>query len=689
MEQPRDEPPTHVPPCGSWPSPLSADLVAAGGVKIEGVAVRGDEVWWLEVRPREQGRAVLVSSSNGDRLPAPWSARSRVHEYGGGAWWFGHHDVYFVDASDQAIHRLTIEQGGGSSGDVGRLSAPAPDGWQWRFADGREHPNGSLVICVRETHRPGDDEHGEPDNEIVAIATDTTGGGQPVVLVSGPDFVAAPRLSPDGRHLSWLQWDHPNMPWNETELVVAPLQDDNGRPGLGPPVVVAEGVSVCGPEWTSDGRLVYSTDADGYWNLRSWSGTESGEPLTRLTDGEIGLPAWAFGQQRWVELGDGRLAVVVTREAVDSLAVIEADGRLRAVPGFGPVNGLEAGYPVAIGSAITAGPSGPSTVAAVMATPTGLPQVSVIDVDSGAVTVVRPSAQLAVERQWLSVPRPIWFDSNGRSTHAFFYPPAPAMTQPGDDEGPGEKPPLIVIGHGGPTAHTGPELSLKVQYWTSRGFAVVDVNYAGSTGFGREYRRTLDEMWGVVDVDDCVNAAAHLVAEGLVDGRRLAIRGSSSGGLTVLTALIRSDRFAAGVSLYGVADLNALIAETHKFEARYLDRLIGPYPEELARYEARSPLNQAQAITTPMLLMQGTEDMVVPPAQSEAVVAALEGNEVDHLYVTFEGEGHGLRRAESIVTSLELELWFYGQVFGFEPADDVTVPDHAVGRGFGLTAPES
>ena len=673
-------------PCGSWRSPISAELVAAGGVRLEAVGVRGDDIWWLETRPSEQGRSVLVSALAGDRLEAPWSARSRVHEYGGGSWWFGRDHAYFVEAADQAVYQMSL---GRSSVEAAptpqRVSPPAPDGTEWRFADGREHPEWPIVVCVREAHEHAVTGHQEPANELVALPVasdiDQVPGARPQVLVTGPDFVSAPRISPDGSYLSWIQWDHPNMPWNETDLMVAPLVGQDGSVVLGPTTTIASGVSVCGADWTADGRLVYSTDADGFWNLRWWSADESEGDLTDLTGAEIGAPAWAFGNRRWAELADGRLVVVVTRDAVDTLAVVEPGGLVRPVPGFESAADLGASTPVAIGSIAAAGPG---EVCVIAASPTGLPEIARVHIDSGSVTVVRSAAALDIDGDWLSVPESIWFESDGRPTQAFFYRPASAMERPIDADGSIEKPPLIVIGHGGPTAHNGPELSLKIQYWTSRGFAVVDVNYGGSTGFGKQYRDRLHHEWGDIDVDDCINAATHLASLGLVDRERLAIRGSSSGGLTVLAALIRSNLFAAGVSLYGVADLMALAADTHKFESRYLDWLIGPHPEELARYADRSPINTVDSITTPMLLMQGTEDRVVPPSQSEAVVAALAANGVDHVYAVFEGESHGFRRADSIITSLELELWFYGQVFGFDPADAVEAPAHIVGRGFGL-----
>lgn len=647
---------------GSWPSPITADLLAAGGVGVGTPSVRDDEIWWSELRPTEGGRSVIVVKRPGeaapvDRLAPPFSARTRVHEYGGGAWWLGATDAYFANWDDQRLYRLPAD------GDPEPLTPEPSVPAGWRYADGQEHPEGGWLVCVREDHH-GD---GEAVNEIVAVPLDGAGAADAQVLVTGPDFVSSPRFSPDGRWLSWVQWHHPDMPWDRTVLCAAPVFA-NMR--IGNTQVVAGSadgppVSIHGAAWTADGGLVYSSDASGYWNLHRWSpegGSE--EAITALDGAEIGGPAWVFGTQHWTELDDGRIAVVVTTDAVDTLAVLDpATGEPVAVdtPGLTVIGGLS--------------PAGPGGVALVGTGPATLSTVITIDVDSGAATTVRPADDVGVDPAWFSTAESIRYPSGGRESNAFFYPP----TGPGLAGLDGELPPLIVAGHGGPTAHAGSGLNLKIQYWTSRGFAVVDVNYGGSSGFGRAYRDLLLGTWGIVDVEDCVNAASHLVDAGRVDGDRLAIRGGSAGGFTVLAALEQADIFAAGTSLYGVADLTALATDTHKFESRYLDGLIGPYPEREDLYRERSPINHTELLSSPLLVLQGLEDEIVPPNQSEAIVAALADKGVPHAYVAFEGEQHGFRRSENIVRSFEVELWFYGRILGFTPADAIEAPDGAVG----------
>lgn len=672
---------------GSWPSPIKAATVAAGGTGVGSAIAHRSDVWWSELRPTEAGRVVLVSrSADGsitDRLPAPFSARTRVHEYGGGAWWPGADGIYFANWADQRLYLLpTAADAVGDDVDpVPLTAAPAvPAGW--RYADGSEHPDGSWVACVREDHHGvGDETEGggraEAANEIVAIplgAAKTTGAEpvEPTVLVSGPDFVSTPRFSPDGRWLSWVQWDHPNMPWETTTLCAVPVFADMR---IGNVQTVSAGranpaESIHGANWTADGRLVFSSDDNGYWNLYSWTpGSNASTALTALDGAEIGGPAWNFGTQRWTELGDGRLVVAITDRAEDSLAVLDSTPssagpvQLQAIttPGHGELGGLH----TVADATITYVGSGPKSLATIVS----------VDADSGVSEVLRQADDLGVSDEWFSRPEAVQFASAGRQSHCFFYPPTGA-----DLEGlPGELPPLIVMGHGGPTAHSGPGLSSKIQFWTSRGFAVADANYGGSSGFGRAYRDLLQGQWGVVDVEDCINAAYHLAETGRVDGSRLAIRGGSAGGFTVLTALIESDMFAAGTSLYGVADLTALAADTHKFESRYLDGMIGPYPERRDLYEERSPINRTEGLSSPLLVLQGTEDEIVPPSQSEAIVAALAAKGVPHAYVAFEGEQHGFRIGENIIRSLEVELWFYGRVLGIEPADQIEPPAGAVG----------
>ncbi len=652
-------------PYGTWPSPISAALVAAGGVGISGPAVRQDadgqtEVWWAELRPSDGGRSVLVRRKAGgaceDMLPAPYSARSRVHEYGGGAWCLGQSAVYFSNWDDQQLYRL--EPGT----DPVALTPGTTQPHQLRYADMCESADGEWLVAVQESHS---DDGSEASNEIVAIPTD--GSAPPRVVASGTDFVSAPRLSADQRWLSWVRWDHPKMPWDSTELCAAPLFEDF-RVGNVQVVSGGSDQAVHGANWTADGRLVFSNDQSGYWNLHQWRPGEQAETaITSLDDAEIGHPPWVFGIQQWTELANGRLAAVVTKDAADSLALIENDGRVTAIASpFVAVAGLAA----------------TPTDELVVVGQTKIDLTAVVELaPSGHRFDHRPADTLSddngpIDPRWFSVAEPFDFESaGGRQSHAFFYrPTGHELSGPPD-----EKPPLIVMGHGGPTSHTAPVLGLKIQYWTSRGFAVVDVNYGGSTGFGRDYRQLLNDAWGIVDVEDCIAAAQKLAADGKVDGSRMAIRGGSAGGFTVLAALTGSDVFSAGTSLYGVADLEALAADTHKFESRYLDGLIGPYPEAKSIYEERSPINHTDGFSCPLLVLQGTEDEIVPPNQSEAIVAALADKNIPHAAIYFEGEQHGFRKAENIIRSLEAELWFYGRVFGFAPADDIEPVAGAVG----------
>ena len=661
-----------MPSYGSWPSPLSAELLAAGGVGVGGASSRTNadgsvEIWWGEARSTEGGRSVIVrqlaDGTTVDAIAAPWSARTAVHEYGGGATFHGPEHVYFSNWDDQRIYRIAADTAGLVGEDAAGPEAISPEPEEpraWRYADGRVSPDGAWIVAVGEDHHSAVvSEHGEAVNSLVALPA---AGGEPLLLSSKTDFVAAPRFSPDGRWLSWYSWNHPDMPWDATTLCAAPVWQSDKELRLGNVKVVAGGsdVSVNGADWTADGHLVFSDDRTGWWNLYSWMpGDNQDTALTSLEDCEIGTPPWVFGLQQWTETADGRLFAVVTREAVDTLAEV-VDGSLR------PVETDAAGF--------TSISSVGDQLLVVATHGQGLPTIEKLG-GSDPSQVVRGADVLGFDGEWFAPAQPISFDSNGRTAHAFFYPPTGVgMAGEGD-----ELPPLVVIGHGGPTSHTTPSLNLKIQYWTTRGFAVVDVNYGGSSGFGRAYRQLLNQAWGIVDVEDCVNAARHLAAEGMVDANRMAIRGGSAGGFTVLTALIQTDVFSAGTSLYGVADLEALATDTHKFEARYLDGMIGPYPEDKAVYEARSPINHTDGFSCPLLVLQGTEDAVVPPNQAEAIVAAVAAKGLPHASIMFEGEQHGFRRSENIVRSLEAELWFYGRVFGFVPADEIEPVADAVG----------
>ena len=536
-----------------------------------------------------------------------------------------------------------------------------------RWADGGIDPGGRWLLVVREHHPPGGGP-AEVVNEVVVL--DTSGELAPRVLVTGPDFVSDPRVSPDGARVCWLQWSHPDMPWDGTELCVADLRETEVGPALAHPQVVAgrpdaapgghgDGESVSAPRWAEDGSLWFASDRSDWWNLYRWvppgaDGLPEGgtvEPMVRM-DAELGVPQWVFGQSRYAFLAGGRTVFAYIRDGLERLAVRLPDGTVTDLDlpysSFGSVQ-AEGDRAVFVAASATAEPA----VVAVTIDETG---------GAGPPDVLRPPRDLGIGDGWFSAPEPVSYPtSGGRTAHALFYPPTnPEVTPP-----PGEAPPLLVMIHGGPTSMARPMLQLGTQYWTSRGFAVVDVNYGGSTGYGRAYRNQLRDQWGVVDLDDCEAAARWLGEQGRVDPARLCIRGGSAGGYTTLAALAFRDTFAAGASHFGVADLEALATETHKFESRYLDGLIGPYPARRDLYLERSPIHHVDGFDKPLIVLQGLEDEVVPPNQAEMIVDALRTKGVPVAYVTFEGEQHGFRQAANIRRALDAELSFYAQVFGF------------------------
>jgi dipeptidyl aminopeptidase/acylaminoacyl peptidase len=643
-------------PFGSWPTPITSELVVAAAVRLGELRADGADLVWAEGRPAEDGRTQLVrraaDGSTTDVLPAGMSARTAVHEYGGAAWWVRDGVTWFTEWTDQRLHRLA--PGGEPEPLTPQPQRPRGD----RYADGDLAPDGETLVCVRERHTgPAAT---DVRNEVVRLAAHRPSA--PEVLVTGPDFVAAPRLGPDGATLAWVQWDHPSMPWDSTELVVRDLE-------TGEETVVAggRGESVSEPRWHPDGSLWFISDRSEWWGLYRWA---PGVDIAPVVVGrfEVGVPNWVLGSARYAFLPDGGVALARRSAGYDALAVRSADGAVVDLDtGFSEVD------------AVCALPDG--SVAVVAGSPVAETGVHRVELSAGGsaarVSVLRPPRELGLDPGYLSVPEPITFgsvDGGGapRTAHALFYPPtSPERTGP-----PGELPPLLVVIHGGPTSSASPVLSLGKQYWTSRGFAVVDVDYGGSTGYGRPYREELLDQWGVVDVADCLAAAAWLAKQGRVDPDRLCIRGGSAGGYTTLAALARDDTpFAAGTSMYGIADLEALAADTHKFESRYLDRLVGPYPQARDVYVARSPIHHVELLRRPLLVLQGSEDAVVPPAQAELIVAALRERRVPVGYLLFEGEQHGFRKAENIRRALDAELSFYGQVLGFElPAGEGIEP---------------
>lgn len=628
---------------GSWKSPITTDMIVSESISLQSPMLDGSDIYWLETRPLEGGRSVVVrrdqSGSIVDITPPGFNVRTRVHEYGGGAYTVADGTVYFANFDDQRLYRQSANQSPTPITPVASL----------RFADFVVDKHRGRLICVREDHS---NPNLGPLNVIVAV--DITGedlnlGGR--LLVHGNDFYASPRLSPDGQRLAWLTWNHPNMPWDGTELWVGEFGADGGltsteRIAGGPDEAIFQ------PEWSPDGTLYFVSDRTGWWNLYRWS--NGAQPLIQM-EAEFGVPQWLFGMSTYAFVSADRVVCAYCQGGVWYLASI--DTQQSKLTRFDLPYTYLSDLRAAAGRAVFIG-----------GTPTEPLAVIALDLSTGQPTVLRREFELSIDPGYISIPEIIEFPTtDGQRAYGLYYPPRNRdFAAP-----PGERPPLIVMSHGGPTAARYPLLSLGVQYWTSRGFAVLDVNYGGSTGYGRAYRERLNGQWGVVDVDDCVNGARYLVERGLADPERLIIRGGSAGGYTTLAALTFRNVFRAGASYYGVSDLEALAKETHKFEAHYLDRLIGPYPEARAVYQARSPLYHAEQLACPVIFFQGLEDAVVPPNQAERMVEKLRAKGIPVAYVPFAGEQHGFRKAETIKRALEAELYFYGRVFGFTPADEI------------------
>jgi dipeptidyl aminopeptidase/acylaminoacyl peptidase len=630
-----------VAPFGAWRSQIRIEDVVGDVVTLAEPWIDSDDIYWLEGRPAEGGRRVLVRAaadgSTTELTPAPFNVRTRVHEYGGGSYVVAGGVVVFSDLTDGRLYR--IDPG------VAEPVAITPPG-PWRYADLRADAIRRRFMAVREDHGTGS----EPMNTIVTIPLD---GGDSRVLVAGTDFVAAPRLSPDGSRLAWLEWDHPDMPWDATRLRVASFQADGT---LGESKLVAGGPdeSIVQPEWSPSGILHFISDRTGWWNLYRIVDGPRLEALAPI-EADLADPAWIFDRSSYGFLADGSILAVVRQSGRDHLIHIEPGYQIAELEiGFTELEALRvADHAVVV---LAGRPDEPTVVARfdpLTLAPAG---------------VLRRASSIAADAATISRPESIEFPTTGdRTAYAHFYPPTnPAFAAPD-----GEKPPLLVLVHGGPTSNALTSLDLGKQLLTSRGIAVVDVDYGGSTGYGREYRCRLDGRWGIVDVDDCVAAARYLVERGDVDPDRLAIEGGSAGGYTTLAALAFRDVFAAGISLFGVADLESFATDTHAFESHYVRRLVGPYPEAAARYRERSPVHVARDISGPLLILQGLDDKIVPPAQAESIVAALADAGIPYAYLAFEGEAHGFRGAYAIRRTIEATLSFLGQVFGFEPVDDL------------------
>ena len=645
---------------GTWTSPLSAARVTAGALRFDHLVSDGADLYWAEGRASEGGRYVVVRRTPDGRLsdvtPPDFNVRTRVHEYGGAAYTVHRGTVFFSNFADQRLYRQ-------SPGD-----APVPlTQAGFFYAEACVDVRRGRLLCVREDHRGA-----EVLNEVVGLALD---GSREIVLATGADFYSDPIVSPDGSAVAWLQWNHPNMPWDGTEL----WQAATGVDGLlRDPRKVAGGPdeSIFQPMWSPRGELFYISDRTGWWNLYG----ADGDNLLTL-DAEFGKPQWVFSQTTYCFVDDERIAATYTEEGRWKLGILQLATRtferldipLEAVEGIRAIgNAL-----FFIGGSATEPPC-IACVPDVNLLVGGDPEESRPDRhapqaaargrrDTADTIVIRSASSDRMAPEWISVAQPITFDSNGQAVHAFYYPPQnPDYAAPAD-----ERPPLIVISHGGPTAATLDVLDARIQFWTSRGFAILDVNYGGSTGFGRAYRDRLKGAWGIVDVADCVNGALHLVRQGKADPDRLAIRGGSAGGYTTLAALTFHTTFKAGASHYGVSDVEVLAQDTHKFESRYLDSLIGPYPAARDVYRARSPIHFTARLSAALILFQGLEDKVVPPNQAEMMADAVRRKGLPVAYVPFEGEQHGFRKAENIIRSLEAELYFYAAVFGFRLADRI------------------
>jgi len=636
----------HVAPYGSWKSPITSDLVVAQSIHLsepdfDGENGDGNTVW-LELRPNEGGRQVLVRRTPAgeivDLTPAPFNVRTRVHEYGGGDYVMDDGGVvHFSNFTDQRLYRM----------DPGEAPRPITPESELRYADAVVDAKRDLLFCVREDHRAG----GEAVNAIVSVKCQgDEAGGQ--VIVSGNDFYAAPRLSPDGARLAWLTWNHPNMPWDGTELWVAEVNEDGD---LEEATLVAGGSaeSIVQPEWSPDGVLHFISDHTDWWNLYRWQ--DGDIQAIQPVAAEFGGPAWVFRRTYYAFESAERIICVYPREGSARLAAIDTT-TLVMTEIETPYTGISS-VRVAPGRVLFLGGSSIEASALVQ-----------LDLASGDIRVLRRSSETEVDPGYISIPQAIEFPTEGGLTaHAYYYPPRNQ-----DYAGPeGERPPLLVLSHGGPISATSPVFRFKIQYWASRGVGVVDVNYGGSTGYGRPYRQRLYGQWGVVDVDDCINAARYLVNQGQADPERLAIAGGSAGGYTTLCALTFRDFFAAGASYFGVSDLEALALESHKFESHDLDILIGPYPEAKDLYIERSPIYHIDRLDCPMILFQGLEDRVVPPNQAEMMFAAVRAKGLPVAYLPFEGEQHGFRQAKNIKRSLDAELYFYSKIFGFDLADEV------------------
>lgn len=634
-------------PFGSWKSPITSDLIVADVVGISSPTWHRGELLWIESRPQESGRNVLVRRGNDgserDINPAPFNIRTRVHEYGGGAWLLHNGAVFFSNFSDQHLYRQGLDE-------ATPTQLTHDDGL--RFANGCVDEDRNRIVCVIEDHRG----EGEAENFIGAIDLLS---GDVTELSKGHDFYAAPVISPNGKQLSFMSWDHPDMPWDETIIWLTTLNEAGMPTELCQVAGGKDGeqkISAQQPLFSPTGELFFISDVSGWWNLYRQSSAQSICPM----NAEFGGPHWGFGLHSYDFLNDSQIVCNYGIGNVDQLAVLDTE--------TGNLNNLDLPYSDLGGVSLNG-----QTLTTGAASPTTFPELITVDLETGKHIVFKQSTTLTLDSAYYSVPETITFPTaNEQIAHGFYYPPTNKdYTGTVEDKNSQDAPPLVVMMHGGPTGATHSVLNLRTQFWTSRGFAVLDLNYRGSTGYGRDYRDKLIRQWGIVDVEDAVYGAEYLVQQRKADEDKLAIRGGSAGGYTTLSALTFTNTFKAGASHFGVGDLEALAKDTHKFESRYLDSIIGSYPDEIEIYHARSPIHHVDQMASPCIFFQGLEDKVVPPNQAETMVEALTEKGVPVAYVPFEGEQHGFRIAENIKRCMDLELYFYARVFGFSPADQI------------------
>lgn len=632
-----------IAPYGSWESPITSDLIVAGTVGLGQPSIAGDDICWIEMRPSEGGRSVIVKrDSQGhitDVTPSGFNARTRVHEYGGGDFVVRDGELYFSNFSDQQLY---VQRNGGPPERL--TSIP-----NMRYADAIIDDERRRLICIREDHTVAGR---EAVNSLVSINfADDKDAGE--VLVSGNDFYSSPRLSPDGARLTWLTWNHPNMPWDGTEVWVANVKDD-GSLAHAEKLAGGNQESIFQPQWSPRGELYFSSDRNGWWNLYRINEAGATEPVIEM-QAEFGMPQWVFGMSTYAFESAETIVCSYVQKGIWHVGTIDIQTRKleRVESSYTDISYVRAAPGHAVMRA--GSPSEPLSIVR-------------LDLNTGEFEVLRRSSNIEIGIGYLSQPETIEFPTEaGLTAYGFFYPPTNANYRAPDNE----RPPLLVLSHGGPTSASTTSKSLIIQYWTSRGIGVLDVNYGGSTGYGRAYRDKLKGKWGIVDVDDCVNGARYLVARGDADPDRLMISGGSAGGYTTLCALTFRDAFKAGASHYGVSDAEALAKDTHKFESRYMDGLFGPYPEARENYYSRSPINFTERLSCPAIFFQGLEDKVVPPNQAELMVAALQAKGIPVAYIAFEGEQHGFRQAQNIKRALDGEFYFYSRVFGFEPAETI------------------